>query len=56
MKPKREELELAQLDAQIKRAKRECVEDGLAALQRCGLPIDDRDKMRAKDMLNQITF
>ena len=53
---KREELDLADLEAQIKAAKRRCVEDGLASLQRCGLPIDDRDRMRAKDCVNQITF
>ena len=56
VKRKREELDLAELDAQIKTSKRRCVEDGLASLQRCGLPIDDRDRMRAKDMINQITF
>ena len=56
VKRKREELDLAELDAQIKASKRRCVEEGLASLQRCGLPIDDRDRMRAKDMINQITF
>ena len=26
------------------------------SLQNCGLPIDDRDRMRAKDCINSITF
>ena len=26
------------------------------SFQRCGLPVDDRDRMRAKDCINQITF
>lgn len=56
VKRKREELSLADLEAQVKAAKRRCIEDGLASLQRCGLPVDDRDRMRAKDCLNQITF
>ena len=56
VKRKREELELVELDGQIKAAKRRAVTEGLEALQHCGLPVDDRDRIRAKDMLNQITF
>ena len=29
---------------------------GLYLCKKCGLPIDDRDRMRAKDCLNCITF
>ena len=53
---KRTHLEIAELDERIKASKRRCIEDGLLSLERCGLPIDDRDKMRAKDCLNSITF
>ena len=55
VKRKREELQLAELDERVKRARQQSIEDGLASLQRCGLPVDDSDKMRAKDCLNQIT-
>ncbi len=34
----------------------EAVTLGLRALQDLGLPIDDRDRMRAKDMINTATF
>ena len=53
---KRTHLEIAELGERIKASKRRCIEDGLLSLERCGLPIDDRDKMRAKDCLNSITF
>ena len=53
---KRTHLTIAELDEQIKASKRRCIEDGLQSLERCGLPIDDRDKMRAKDCINTITF
>ena len=64
---KRVELEIAEIDERIEHAKRRCIEEdksskrrcieeGILSMQRCGLAIDDRDKMRAKDCLNQITF
>ena len=67
---KRVELEIAEIDERIKSAKRRCmeedernknskrrcIEEGLLAMERCGLKVDDRDKMRAKDCLNEITF
>ena len=53
---KRTHLDITELDEKIKASKRRCIEDGIASLQRCGLPIDDRDRIRAKDCLNQITF
>ena len=56
VKRKREELELVELEGRIKAAKRRAVTEGLEALQRCGLPIDDRDKVRATDTINHITF
>ena len=48
--------EMATLDEQIRASKRRCIEEGLASLQRCGLPVDDRDRIRAKDCINAITF
>ena len=39
-----------------KSSKRRCIEEGILSLQRLGIPIDDRDKMRAKDCINEITF
>ena len=53
---KRVELEIIEIDERIKSSKRRCVEEGILSMQRCGLAIDDRDKMREKDSLNQITF
>ena len=53
---KQTHLDIAELDERIKASKRRCIEDGLQSLERCGLPIDDRDKMRAKDCINSITF
>ncbi|MGB2338782.1 MAG: BRO-N domain-containing protein [Flavobacteriaceae bacterium] len=53
---KRVELEIIEIDERIKSSKRRCIEEGILSMQRCGLAIDDRDKMRAKDCLNQITF
>ena len=53
---KREDCEVAELEERTKASKRRCIEEGLLSLQRCGLPVDDRDRMRAKDCINQITF
>ena len=53
---KRVELEIIEIDERIKSSKRRCIEEGILSMQRCGLAIDDRDKMRAKDCLNQITI
>ena len=53
---KRTELEIAEIDERIKACKRRCIENGIMALHNCGLPIDDRDRMRAKDCINSITF
>ena len=63
---KRVELEIAEIDERIEHTKRRCIEDkssrrrcveeGILSMQRCGLAIDDRDKMRANDCLNQNTF
>ena len=64
---KRVELEIFEIDERIKSAKRRsieedkhskrrCIEEGLLSMERCGLKVDDRDKMRAKDCLNEITF
>ena len=53
---KRVALEIVELDERIKGSKRRCIEEGTLSLQRLGLPVDDRDKMRAKDCLNEITF
>ena len=57
---KREELELVAIERQIRKMRVESVTEsvsiGLRALQDLGLPIDDRDRMRAKDMINQATF
>ena len=39
-----------------KSSKRRCIEEGILSLQRLEIPIDDRDKMRAKDCINEITF
>ena len=53
---KRTELEIAEIDERIKACKRRCIENGIMALHNCGLPIDDRDRMMAKDCINSITF
>ena len=57
---KREELQLVELDARVKRARVrgvcEVVSMGMQALKDLGLPIDDRDRMRAKDVINQATL
>ena len=53
---KRVELEIIEIDERIKSSKRRCIEEGILSMQRCGLAIDDRDKMRAKDCLNQISL
>ena len=39
-----------------KASERRCIEDGLLSMQRLGLKLDDRDMMRAKDCINEITF
>ena len=70
VKRKREQVELAELGlrlaeletrvaeqrSHVKRARVEAVEMGLQALQRLNLPIDDRDRARAKDIINTATF
>ena len=67
---KREQVEFAELDlrlaeletrvaeqrSHVKRARVEAVEMGLQALQRMSLSIDDRDRARAKDIINTATF
>ena len=63
MSKKRAELEIAEIDTRIQTCKRQCleeqrrcIEDGLLPMQRLGLKLDDRDMMRAKDCINEITF
>ena len=60
LKRRREELEIAELEGRIKRARIQAVVEsvsaGMGALKDLGLPIDDRDRMRAKDMINTVTF
>ena len=67
MSKKRAELEMAEIDERIqtckrrcieehKASERRCIEDGLLSMQRLGLKLDDRDMMRAKDCINEITF
>ena len=63
MSKKRAELEMAEIDTRIQTCKRQCleeqrrcIEDGLLSMQRLGLKLDDRDMMRAKDCINEITF
>ena len=59
LKRKREELAIAEIDGRIKKTRlrdiAECVTLNLWTLQDLGLPVDDRDRMRAKDMLNSTT-
>ena len=60
IKRKREELEMVELEGRIKKAKVQSVVDtvtiGAQALVALGLSMDDRDRMRAKDMISQATF
>ena len=63
MSKKRAELEIAEIDTRIQTCKRQCleeqrrcIEDGLLSMQRLGLKVDDRDVVRAKDCINEITF
>ena len=67
MSKKRAELEMAEIDERIqtckrrcieeqKASERRCIEDGILSMQRLGLKLDDRDMMRAKDCINEITF
>ena len=63
MSKKRAELEMAEIDTRIQSCKRQCleeqrrcIEDGILSMQRLGLKLDDRDMMRAKDCINEITF
>ena len=60
IKRKREELEMTELEGRIKKAKVQAVVDtvtmGAQALVALGLTMDDRDRMRAKDMISQATF
>ena len=56
IKHKREELELAELDRKIKRVKLDSVAErvslNLETMKQLGLPVDDRDCIKAKDLLN----
>jgi hypothetical protein len=60
IKRKREELEMTELEGRIKKARVQAVVDsvavGVQALADLGLHMDDRDRMRAKDMISQATF
>ena len=56
---KREELQLVELDARVEKARVqgvcEVVSMGMQALKDLGFTINDRDRMRAKDLINQAT-
>ena len=60
IKRKREEVTLLELDCQAKRIRVQCATDvaktTLDALRDLGLPISDRDKMLAKDMITTAAF
>ena len=60
LKRKREELSLCELEGQLKRARVKAATDvarmTLGALQDLGLPVSDRDKMLAKDMITTAAF
>ena len=60
IKRKREEVTLLELDCQAKRVRVQCATDvaktTLDALRDLGLPISDRDKMLAKDMITTAAF
>ena len=60
LKRKREELEIVSLEGRIKKARVEAVIEsvalGMRALTDLGLPVSDRDRMQAKDMINTATF
>ena len=56
IKRKEEELQLTQLDGRIKRARIESASEGVLlhfqTMKQLELPMDDRDKMRARDLMN----
>ena len=56
---KREELQIVEIERRIKRARIQsgtgAVSMGMQALKDLGSSIDDRDRMRAKDLINQAT-
>ena len=56
IKRKQEELQLTQLDGKIKRARIEGASDAVLlhfqTMKQLELPMDDRDKMRARDLMN----
>jgi hypothetical protein len=60
IKRKREELQMIELEGQIKKARVQAVVDtvtlGAQALEALGLRMDDRDRIRAKDLISQVTF
>ena len=60
IKRKREEVTLLELDCQAKRIRVQCATDvaktTLDALRDLGLPVSDRDKMLAKDMITTAAF
>jgi len=60
IKRKREEVTLLELDGQAKRVRVQCATDvaktTLDALRDLGLPVSDRDKMLAKDMITTAAF
>ena len=60
VKRKREEVTLLELDSQAKRIRVQAATDvarlTLGALQDLGLPVSDRDKMLAKDMITTAAF
>ena len=60
IKRKREEVTLLEMDCQAKRIRVQCATDvaktTLDALRDLGLPISDRDKMLAKDMITTAAF
>ena len=60
VKRKQEELAITELDGRIKRARVQAVVDTVTmaaeALAAIGMAMDDRDRIRAKDMISEVTF
>ena len=60
LKRKREELTMVELEGRMKRARVQAATDvarlTLGALQGLGLPVNDRDRMLAKDMITTAAF
>ena len=60
IKRKREELELTELQCRMKRARVQSATDiarmTLGTLQDLGLPVSDRDRMLAKDIITTAAF